>query len=324
MRSERFLTCVRLATLAATVSSLAVLANGCTQAATPPPAFDDDTGEAANPTPAAYPAGPYGIGVGSVIPNFEFIGYQDAMKTTKTMQAIALADFWNPHARDTTYKPTDPTQDDRLFPASSGYENAGKPKPTVLLIDIASVWCNPCNYEAQYVLPGQHAKYAPCGGEFLLDLHDSQTVGSPATPTNLKNWTASYKVNFPSVIDPSYKLDQVFSADAFPNNGIVDTTTMKIVRVLAGAAITLTCNDVSECTTDADCNTCAGQCSDGSGTACTVATDCESGVTCSFFCGDGTSCSTSADCAGKTCTEFSFWTDYEKLLDTTRTGCTVK
>jgi hypothetical protein len=268
-----------------------------------PPAFVDDTGEAAT-APAAYPAGPYGISIGSVIANYLFVGYPNAMQSTSSMAYIQLADFYNPHGKDASYTPPAGGVDDRLFPASSGYENAGKLKPTVLLVDIASVWCGPCNEEAGTILPAKHATYLPCGGEFFLQLADNENEGAgngPATPKNLSAWTHMYKVDFPAVIDPSYKLENIWAANAYPENLIIDTATMKIVAVNAGEAVPGTCNENSICTTDADCQSC------------------QSGT-----CGDGTTCTADSDCAAKKCTQFPFWTTYESLLDKTRTGCTLK
>ncbi len=300
-----------------------VIAAGCSSPApTPVPGFVDNTGQAA--AAIAYPAGPYGVGVGSVIDNFDFLGFPDATVNASTRTPIKLSDFYNPHAFDKTYMPASPAEDDRLFPASSGYAMAGKAKPTVLLIDIACVWCVPCNEEAKTILPAQHALYSECGGEFLLDLHDSNTPGTTATFSNLTNWTKSYKVNYPAVIDPEFRLDALFSVSAFPNNVIVDTTTMKIVAKFAGEVPPTACGDAGACTTDADCQTCQGICNDDSA-YCSTDADCPASVGCgSFSCGDGTACSTSADCASKTCSQFSFWATYESHLDKTRTGCTLK
>src|SRR6185437_2586507 len=138
---------------------------------TPPPAFSDTTGEVAN-QPAVYPAGPYGVSVGAVIQNFDFVGYQDPRTNHSSMQLIQLADFYNPHGKDPSYTPAAGAEDDRYFPTTTGYENAGKLKPVVLVIQIASVWCGPCNEEAATILPAKHALYEPCGGEFLLQLAD--------------------------------------------------------------------------------------------------------------------------------------------------------
>jgi hypothetical protein len=308
MRSDAILACLALGAVAVTgiacsnASPSGTNPSGSTGSGgtVKPPAFTDNVGKAAVQQ-AAYPPGPYGVAIGSTLENYQFIGYQDAMKTTASMQAIQLADFYNPHGLDKTYTPPAGGQDDRYFPASAGYENAGKLKPTVLLLDIASVWCGPCNDEAGTILPAKHALYAPCGGEFLLQLADSETPGSPATPKNLYNWTLKYKVDFPGVIDPTYKLDPLYAVNAYPQNFVINTTNMKIVDVIAGEAVPGTCGQYSICQQDSDCQTCTGG-----------------------MCGDGTSCMTNTDCAAQTCTTFPFWAKYESLLDKSRTGCTVK
>lgn len=262
-----------------TLCAVAVTGVGCSQA--PPPAFHDETGEAAN-TEVAYPTGPFGIGIGSVMPDFDFDGYAAPETNKATMQAIALGDFYNPHGLDASYQPASPAEDDRLFPAGSQY-GAGQPKPTVLLIDVACVWCLPCNEEAGSILPALHALYKPCGGEFFLDLHDSATVGIAASPKDLYNWIGMYKLNFPATLDPTYKLDQFFVQEAFPQNMVVDTTTMTIVKIIPGAEPRLYCeSDGSECATSSDCTT-----------------------------------------AGDTCVKSTFWAAYEAHLDKSRAGCTL-
>jgi hypothetical protein len=301
MRSEALL--VSLACLGIACSSGESATSGGVggmATSTPPPAFTDTTGEAANP-PAAYPAGPYGVTSGAIIPNYRFMGYRDAQKDKTALQLIQLADFYNPHGKDPSYQPASGAPDDRYFPMDSGYENAGKLKPTVLLVDIASVWCGPCNAEAATVLPPKHAEYLPCGGEFLLQLADGPTPGKAAVQTNLTAWTTKYTVNYPGVIDPRYKLDSLYAINAFPENAIIDTTTMKIVEVLGGEAAPKTCGNYAICTADTDCQTCTNN-----------------------LCGDGTMCTVPADCATKTCTKTPFWTHYEALLDKTRPGCNVQ
>jgi hypothetical protein len=220
---------VILAGVALTVAALGLV--GCGPQEAPAPAFAAGTGQAKNVV--VYPAGPYGVGIGSVIANYDFVGYVNATADISTMQAIQLADFYNPDGRNPDYQPASAAEDTRLFPAGSQY-GEGLPKPTALAIDIASVWCGPCNLEAQCELPGLHAKYAPCGGQFLLQLADGPTPGTAALPKHLSTWATKYKENFPTAIDPSSKLMTLAEADAFPANIIVDTTTMTIVEVVAG------------------------------------------------------------------------------------------
>lgn len=204
------------------------------------PDFQPGQGQAANGT-AAYAPGPYGISKGSIIANYEFIGFANAKAFNGGMQAIQLADFYNPHANDPSYVPAEGQPDDRFFAPGSQYNTKDAngnevlaKKPKALLIDVASVWCGPCNEEAGSVLPAKYAAYKPRGGEFLLQLADGPTPGTPAQPKNLTSWTTKYKVDYPATIDPSYKLGALFEADAFPANFIIDTTTMTIVEVIAG------------------------------------------------------------------------------------------
>jgi hypothetical protein len=307
MRSDAVLAWLALGAVAVSGIACSSSAPPSTSGTTQPPAFTDTTGETAN-QPAEYPAGPFGVSVGSIIENFQFVGYQDPKTNHATMQLIQLSDFYNPHGKDPSYQPPAGGQDDRYFPTTSGYENAGKLKPTVLLVDVASVWCGPCNDEAGTVLPMKHALYEPCGGEFLLQLADSENPGTPATPKNLLQWTEKYGVDFPGAIDPTYKLQELWAANAFPENFIIDTTTMKIVDVIAGEAVVGTCAEYSVCNVDADCQVCGPDPSGGP----------------SNVCGDGTDCTASTQCAGQKCTPFPFWVKYESLLDKTRAGCTVK
>lgn len=185
----------------------------------PAPPFPDGTGQpAANA--AQYPAGPYGISPGRVIANYQFVGYVNAAENNDTMQPIQLADFYNPSGEE-------------VFPEGSLY-GAGEPKPKVLLIDVSSVWCGPCKIEAESVLPRLYEKYRPLGGEFLVQLADGRNPGEPAVARDLYRWTTQYDVQYPSAIDPSYKLGALFQADAFPANMLVKTKDMTIVEVVAG------------------------------------------------------------------------------------------
>ncbi|WP_437981799.1 TlpA disulfide reductase family protein [Sorangium sp. So ce117] len=183
----------------------------------PAPPFPEGTGQAAN---ARYPAGPYGVSLNRVIANYQFVGYANAAEHNDTMQPIQLADFYNPTGTE-------------VFPEGSLY-GAGEPKPKVLLIDVSSVWCGPCKIEAESVLPELYKKYQPQGGEFLVQLADGRTPGEAAVPNDLYRWTTRYDVQYPSAIDPSYKLGALFQADAFPANMIVRTQDMTIMEIVAG------------------------------------------------------------------------------------------
>ncbi|HLM74475.1 MAG TPA: hypothetical protein VK459_17335, partial [Polyangiaceae bacterium] len=121
----------------------------------PKPSFPEGTGQLPQGE-IAYPAGPFGISKGSIIENYQFVGFVDSTADNTTTQLIQMADFYNPTGTE-------------VYPEGSLY-GAGKPKPKALLIDVASSWCGPCQHEADVVLPQKYAEYRPQGGEFLLQL----------------------------------------------------------------------------------------------------------------------------------------------------------
>jgi hypothetical protein len=214
-------------TLFALVSATVVLgcgvgSVGCGQAEPEPelaPDFPENTGQPAqNAKP--YPAGPYGIGKGSIINNYKFVGYVNSVANSGTLAEIQMAEFYNPNG-DGLH------EEGSVFPV-------GAPKPKALLIVVASVWCGPCNTEADTVLPAHYAEYKPQGGEFLAQLADGPTPGKAATQKSLYNWATKYDVDYPLTIDPTYKLSALFDQDAFPANMIIDPRTMRIVEVVAG------------------------------------------------------------------------------------------
>jgi hypothetical protein len=251
----------------------------------------------------AYPPGPYGTGVGSQVENFDFVGYVDAKSDHASMQLIQLADFYNPHAFDITYQPASAAEDDRLFPPGSQY-GAGLQKPTVLSLDVASVWCGPCNEEAQCVVPALHKRYEPCGGQFMLQLADGPTEGVSAVPKDLVNWAEAYGVNFPAAIDPEYKTEVIWAAEAFPENILFDTTTMTIIDRIAGVPPTQICADES-----AECSTTSAFGSPGLSSECLSA----------FALGDDVPCA-----SGAACQKFEYWQNFESHLDKSRAGCEVQ
>jgi len=172
-----------------------------------------------NGSNAPYPTDPTGVGIGSVVPNFQFLGFPRANVDRTTLVQMELADFYNPTGTD-------------VYPPGSPY-GAGQPKPLALALDRSAVWCGPCNQEAKTVLPPLHTKYFP-KGDFLLVLSESATPGTLATQTNLNVWTGKYAVDYPAVLDPNAFLSTIVGADAYPGNVIVRTRDMKIVTWVGG------------------------------------------------------------------------------------------
>jgi hypothetical protein len=190
---------------------------GCGEAdVAPTPTFPNDTGQPLRGSAAAeYAVGPYGIGANSTIPNFEFYGFPNYMADPDPthMKVMQLADFYNPTGTE-------------VFPKDSPY-GSEEPKPKALLIVMSAVWCTPCNYEADTILPEAYAYYQPKGGEFFLILGDGPTGGVPADSKNLNGWANKYDLDYPAAIDPSTKI----LVDGYPTNFIIRTKDMKILRI---------------------------------------------------------------------------------------------
>jgi len=183
--------------------------------------------------PTTYPTGPYGTTKGSIIAQFQFVGFQNASLQNGATQTIVLADFYNPHVDDPSYAPATPGEDDRLFPVGS-YYGSGAPKPKALSISVSASWCSACKKESKTVLPAKHLLYKPRGGEFLTQLNDGPSPGHAAVQQDLLNWANSFDVDYPVMMDPGRQLDALFVAQVYPANIIIDTRTMAIVEVVGG------------------------------------------------------------------------------------------
>lgn len=167
-----------------------------------------------------YPPGPFGIGVGSVMINYQFLGYVDPLQDMGSgLVTIELAEFYNPTG-------------DQLWGADSVFPE-GTPKPVALMIDMSAVWCPPCQYEADVVLPVRHEQYRPLG-MVMCNLAESGIPGVPATPEDLDNWATRYDVSYPLVLDPRYRFFAMNPQPAWPGNFIIDTRTMTLVDAVAG------------------------------------------------------------------------------------------
>lgn len=171
----------------------------------------------------AYPEAPKGYKVGSIFPNFKFRGYPDpqAGNNISNLQLVEMAEFYNPTGTE-VYGPGSPFGE-------------GNPKPKAIMLNVASSWCPPCQEEARNILPGEVAKYTPQGGLIIMQLADGPTPGEPARLNHLTNWINAFDVDYPALIDPSYKLGALFEADAYPANFIIRTRDMAIIEVIAGA-----------------------------------------------------------------------------------------
>ena len=169
-----------------------------------------------------YPAGPFGTSLGDVIEPFCFEGYarpQEGIGEDRR-QEICLGDFYNPSG-DALFGP------DSLMPE-------GTPKPTVLMVNVAAVWCQPCKEEAALVLPAEHEKFNPRGMELLSILTDSEKPGTPADFGNLDTWVTTFSSAYPSAIDPTYDIGKLIDTSQYPANFLIDTSDMTIAELAIG------------------------------------------------------------------------------------------
>lgn len=169
-----------------------------------------------------YPQGPYGINPGNVIQPLCFQGYVNPLDGIGPdfEREICLENFYNP-------------TDDGLYEEGEPFSE-GAPKPRVVMINIAAVWCGPCKEEAATILPQEYAKYGPRGMELLSILTDSDDPGTAATFDNLDAWVSAFSSGYPSVIDPAYAIGQLIDTSQYPANFLVDTTDMTITELVIG------------------------------------------------------------------------------------------
>ncbi|MDW8251799.1 MAG: hypothetical protein RMJ98_21085, partial [Myxococcales bacterium] len=154
---------------------------------------------------APYPSGPFGLEVGDIVQNFKFTGLRNPAAvnfSTAVTETIALSDYYNPNS--------DPT------------------KPRFLVVTSSARWCTFCKQEAVASMKPDHYPYwKEKGVEFLVTLFDNETPGEPATFKDLEIWTKTYKITYPSALDPNPpKLGVFFNLDAAPFNMILDLKDM--------------------------------------------------------------------------------------------------
>jgi hypothetical protein len=165
---------------------------------------------------AAYPAGPYGSEVGSIIANHEFLGWLDPIRSgfdPNRLREIRLSDFHDPRGQDTE----------------------------LIVLNSSAVWCPACRSEMQTLdrldMSGSYrrAKVAIVGTLF------EDGTGAPAKPEDLALWGngLSFLIDFPLVLDPALKLGPYFAQSVTPLNLVIDARTMEILFVFMGYSQTL-------------------------------------------------------------------------------------
>jgi hypothetical protein len=161
-----------------------------------------------------YPTPKEGFGqqVGNVIKDYVFDGLMDPVSVSyvaddKTITKISLHQFYNPNK--------DPS------------------RPRVLLMTWSALWCYYCKQQASSAMK-EYAIWHPKGVE-MMELVFEDNDSQPAQFTHLTTWTKTYKLGFPSVLDPGINSGIYFDKNAAPYNMFIDLSTMKITFATAGA-----------------------------------------------------------------------------------------
>lgn len=162
-----------------------------------------------------YPAGPYGTDQGSIVENYELLGWKAPASVgydTNQMDTVRFSDFYDPDG-------------------SKGLK--------AIFLNSSAVWCSVCKAEYAWMKnDGTWGKYNPQGVIFISSLfEDASNPPKPATPLNLMNWGTQYGVEFPMMLDPGFKFGRFFTADATPMNLVIDPRTMRIEAKILGGDI---------------------------------------------------------------------------------------
>jgi hypothetical protein len=159
----------------------------------------------------AYPAGPYGRSVGSVIQNFKFTGFKNPKASNyvadeNSMVTIQLSDYYNPAA--------------------------DRGKTVALLVNASARWCSVCKEEARQSMI-HYPHWRERGVEFMTSIFEDDDA-QPAKFTDIEYWGQRYELEYPLVLDPKLTLGVFFNKSASPFNMIIDTRTMTIAFATEG------------------------------------------------------------------------------------------
>jgi len=157
-----------------------------------------------------YPEGPFGAVERTTIEDFRFLGWSRPATTgydVDNLEPLRLADFYDP---------------------------TGEKSISYLVINSAAVWCTACRGEYKDMVT-KVAAYQARGVAFVGALYQDND-GNPAKPSDLKLWASAYKVDFPFVLDPAFKLSAFFDLEATPMIMIIDAKTMRILHIQTGWA----------------------------------------------------------------------------------------
>lgn len=162
-----------------------------------------------------YPAGPYGIGLHATLENFGFLGWRDPVASNydeNALEEVRLGEFYDPD---------------------------GSKNIKLIWINASAVWCTVCRAEMTDIRDNQvNQAFKPRGVQLIVTLFEDNKSG-PARPLDLHNWgnASQYAIDFPLLLDPSFKLGAFFTSDATPLNMLVDARTMKVIDATMGYSL---------------------------------------------------------------------------------------
>jgi hypothetical protein len=179
-----------------------------------------------------YPCGPYGVQVGDVAANLAFMGFSDddnqctdhkdkVMDLSKARQ-IAFADW---HVGDAS---------------------CAAKKKDLLWVMVSAGWCVPCQAEVQSTQKEFGAGAVDARLGILNIVFETKSHGEPADTNFVKTWINTFKLTFPVVADPSFKMGAYFNKKATPFNMLVETKTGKVYYRQVGGAISVVGQKITE------------------------------------------------------------------------------
>jgi hypothetical protein len=149
-----------------------------------------------------YPAGPYGLTTGYVMPNVTLQGYRDG---AGTWTSIKLADYFDPSG-------------------ARGIKG--------VLVTASAAWCGPCKDEAKQLVELYDGRYKARGAKFLTAMIEDAST-NPAKQSTVDLWIAYAGTNFDIVADPDTRLFR--SGASLPFNLVFDPRTMKVTKTWSGS-----------------------------------------------------------------------------------------
>lgn len=194
----------------------------CDDGDTAGPVPDSSGGNPGCPDGGTYPCGPYGTAAGQVAANLTFNGYMDPDFVCKTpdkqqndvsaLRQLSL-DQWHQLARTC----------------------ATGPGRSLLWISVGAGWCPACSAEAldqqTMIKDGTLDPRVAVMGV----LFETKTRGQAVDAPFLKAWIETYKLTYPVVMDPGFKMGAYYDARETPFNMLVDLSSMKILHRHTGS-----------------------------------------------------------------------------------------